>query len=431
MGTVTAVTTELLSSASMTYATITNGLTIPALVMVPSESSPCPGGFCVYDNSGCEGTVRYMTGSPAAPVDESTRFFVGGASTVTAEYTDCANNTATCPFNVAVPGTWAKLASFEQPVCMCNCSGNAFEQTCSEGVSSTGLLSTPNAYVSVAAAPLDLLATGPQQIGYSTHWSPTATTNGASSNDNLGNFIGDTEDYDCDTVGVQPYLSSANSLLGHSKLLGHFFTMEDPDGTYWVELDTIAIAQNSNAKYVYAHYGGVCAACTVFFKHTWTTAAGIATTVYTNYTQSSAPAIPSTLDTTTLNMVVHQLPIPSDTALVDVSFGLESNDHTSEAYFDVVAVGEDGCMEPTNAHYASNAVFQSVAGLCDSAPCCNEPLAPGFMPGVQCLNHDIAQCNFEATDVVLANMGTRIDAVQTKMAGIEATAQNLLELIRS
>ena len=423
---VIAVSAGLLTDGSMSFATTAASLSFPVPIMVKTESSPCPGGFCVYDNAGCEGTVQFSEASTATPVTPATRFYVGGDTNVTATYTDCANNSASCIFEVKVPGSWAKLATFEKPVCLCNCTGNEFTQTCSEGMATVGPLTTPNAFVSSLGEPLNVSKNAPQGVGYAAYWQNVSTSSGSSSNDNLGSYIGDTEDFDCDSVGVQPYMSSAVTpglpLPDHASLGTQYFTMEDPDGMYWVELDTVAIAPSTTTKYVFAYFGGQCdTACTVFFKVDYTDSIGSIQTVYYNYTQAMLSTTMATLTQS----------IPAGTKLVKVSFGLESNDHTAEAYFDVVGVGEDGCMEPTNRDYNGNAVFQSSPALCDSSPCCNEPLAPGYFKGVQCNNHDITVCNFENTEVTLATMGTRIDAVQAKMSDIEATAQQLLDLIRS
>jgi hypothetical protein len=199
-------------------------------VVISESEAEAVGGFAAYgrgvvfaaptstDNSGCVGTPQYfMVGTDlcatrteivGGSVAEATPFPVGVTTPVTGVWQDCAGNTQECQFNVVIRGTWAKATSFEHAVAN-TCRGDGtIPQTCFGPESATAaaggvpLTAPAGAVLNFAAS-----AGSVDSLGHATRWVRSPTVQGAESSDNRGAFLDQTEDFDCDTVGVVAYPS--------------------------------------------------------------------------------------------------------------------------------------------------------------------------------------------------------------------------------
>eukprot|EP01051_Picozoa_sp_SAG22_P012248 SAG22_NODE_1254_length_5000_cov_17.753316_1_plen_1415_part_00 len=439
-----------------------------------SSSLSMPTGFGntdwmnVTDNSGCvdPATTKYyvtdMLGcaagggevvsghvqenfATAAGTAAATRFYVGEVVEITAVFSDCSGNTANCSFSVIVPGQWMKMTTFDAapltcPSCASGCGSaeaGTFGQTClnkadllEQGVSLNGQVqldllptadgvivdTTPGSHLRVnagAGKPGTLL-------GHKTFWTPSPTTAGTDGNDNLGKYIGTTEDYDCDSVGVAEGSPVPSDILGfednYTSAGLTYFTMEDPDGTYEVVLDEVIVPRSSTTKYVSAYYKASGSAGSIFFK------------MESVDTCQNTIVNTSTIDISTVPAGWQHFSFAvSDAVAITISFGLISTASDAEASFDHVGFGELGCTDAYSGNYNENAIIND--GTCVRTDCCADTLATNYDATCPAIREAASACDYGDRNGVLAGMQVDMQTLKSnenELRGLLQSIQGML-----
>jgi len=356
--------------------------------------------YYVADQLGCAGGTGgevvggyvQQTLAVADGTAEATRFYMGEQVEITAVFSDCSGNPTNCSFFVNVPGQWMKYTTFDAVALACpTCSGGCtapsvvnFGQTCVTGADaadagtadgrvqldtlatadSNTVDTTPGTHLRVVKGP----SSSSTLLGHTTFWTSTATADGSDGNDNLGAYNGNTEDYDCDSIGVvseDPVPTSTHMLAGST-----YFSMEDPDGMYEVQLDSIIVPRSTSLKFVSALYRASGTAGNIFFTIVTTDTCGAVATV----------TEPFDLSTIGGGWNAYEYATPAGVVTVTISLGLNSTSGDAVASFDHVGFGEKGCTDALAANYNENAIIDD--GTCTAALlCCMNPLASNYDAG--------------------------------------------------
>jgi len=239
---------------------------------------------------------------------------------------------------------------------------------------------------------------------YNLYWTPQQTVAGSTYDDNLGQFTGDTEDFDCDFVGSTRYSDTNANGLGATVQGSSFLSMEDPDGGYVVELKSVIVPRDETTpRFVYAEYAAKDG--TVYFDIKYQDTCGVSF-------QERATFVMGSVDPVWTN---YSFQLPANATRVDVSVGFNSSLASSVAYFDVVAVGEDGCMDKSAPLYNENAVIQRQAYV-NSTTNISYPCGTGVTDSssaVAGVAHAIMQSRIHDTQQKLTRVASLLSQVES------------------